>query len=429
MSQLALPPPPESLTAETAFNYSCLLYDNDDFENTKSQAADYFLYAADEGHPESQFRYGCMLANGDGIPLNKDLSAHYFGLASSNGYLDRKSFMISPNCEIFFKDTTTLIEISNCMINFWMDTIKSISIPTSVEILRSHCFSNAQFERVTIPADSRLREIEESAFSGCTSLISIFIPSSVQCLGNNCFEECISLEIVTFGAFSRLKIIGENAFAGCESLKSICIPAACEIIGFEAFGAVPNIWKGIRSCKSLQSVLFESGSRLTTIGQRVFAGCPALKCIDLPAGVTVLEFDCFAGLAVDGVYVVNDSLVSVTWESGSQLRNIKAFAFAGCVSLVSICIPASVEILENDCFGGVFAEEDKTHFFAIHDHNRDFRFCMALQTVIFEQPSKIKEIGARAFTGCMSLRSFCIPASVEVVGDNCFGLTVCNQFY
>jgi hypothetical protein len=148
-------------------------------------------------------------------------SAFSAEMASSNGYLNRYYFMISPNCEVFFKNTTTLIAILQGMINFYTEKIKSISIPTSVEILRSGCFADGKFERITIPADSHLREIEISAFAGCTSLVSIFIPSSVQVLGPRCFYNCVSLEMVTFGASSRLKVICERAFVGCSSLKSI----------------------------------------------------------------------------------------------------------------------------------------------------------------------------------------------------------------
>jgi hypothetical protein len=181
----------------------------------------------------------------------------------------------------------------------------------------------------------------------------------------------------------------------------------------------------MKSCKSLQSVLFESGSRLNTIGSGAFSRCPALERINIPASVTVLESRCFAGLDHNGrVVIVNNSLVSVTFESGSQLRSIGKSAFAGCVSLVSICIPASVVILENNCFGGVFAEDPEEN-----NRDRDFRFCISLESITFEKISEIKVIDEQAFTGCVSLRSICIPASVEVIGNNCFGLTDSDESY
>jgi hypothetical protein len=172
------------------------------------------------------------------------------------------------------------------MAKFYLKTrpleFKSISIPTSVEILHRDCFLCEQFVG--------FREIQSDAFPGCTLLISIFIPSSVQILGANSFQNCKSLESVTFGISSRLETIGEAAFNGCCSLTSICIPAACESIGCVAFGAERFDYQ---YCKSLQSVKFESGSRLTSIGRRAFDGCSALECFDIPASVLVLGFGCF----------------------------------------------------------------------------------------------------------------------------------------
>jgi hypothetical protein len=75
MSQLVLPPPSESLTAESAFNYSCLLFALEGFENNKCHATDYFQFATDESHNETQFRYDGMLPNDDNIPLNEEDAA------------------------------------------------------------------------------------------------------------------------------------------------------------------------------------------------------------------------------------------------------------------------------------------------------------------------------------------------------------------
>jgi hypothetical protein len=41
----------------------------------------------------------------------------------------------------------------------------------------------------------------------------------------------------------------------------------------------------------------------------------------------------------------------------------------------------------------------------------------------------VKKIGVRAFMECISLRTICIPASVEVIDEYCFGLTVSDRFY
>jgi TPR repeat protein len=107
MSQLVLPPQSEATTAESAFKSGCLLFDADNSPMNRSLAVGYFRLAADQGHSEAQFRYAQMLANDDGILLDGEFATFYFNLAASNGYQDKGPFMISPNGEVLFKNTTT----------------------------------------------------------------------------------------------------------------------------------------------------------------------------------------------------------------------------------------------------------------------------------------------------------------------------------
>jgi hypothetical protein len=79
--------------------------------------------------------------------------------------------------------------------------------------------------------------MEESAFCG-SGLKSILIPSSVVILGKASFYECTSLESVTFESGSRLERIGESAFS-LSRLASIEIPASVTFIGRYAFLGTP----------------------------------------------------------------------------------------------------------------------------------------------------------------------------------------------
>jgi hypothetical protein len=68
------------------------------------------------------------------------------------------------------------------------------------------------------------------------------IPSTVVVLGKESFYECKSLESVTFESGSRLERIEESAF--CESgLKSIEIPPGVTFIDPSAFLATPVLIK------------------------------------------------------------------------------------------------------------------------------------------------------------------------------------------
>jgi hypothetical protein len=110
---------------------------------------------------------------------------------------------------------------------------------------------------------------------------SIVIPSSVVVLGEWSFSWCKSLESVTFESGSRLERIEESAFY-CTGLKSIEIPSPVVVLGKESFS-----W-----CMSLESVTFESGSRLERIEESAF--CPSgLKFIEIPDSVTFIDGSAF----------------------------------------------------------------------------------------------------------------------------------------
>ena len=186
-----------------------------------------------------------------------------------------------------------------------------------------------------------------------------------------------------------LTLIGESMFYRSK-LKSIKISASVKTIGEGSF----------YQCSYLKSVTFEDGSQLKTIDgdyyyySGAFADCVALTSIEIPASVETIEATAFKGCS---------SLKSVIFEDGSQLKTIggqgdASGAFTDCVALASIEIPASVENI------GAGA----------------FHRCSSLASVTFEERSRLKTIGGRgndsgAFTDCAALTSIEIPASVETI--------------
>jgi hypothetical protein len=89
---------------------------------------------------------------------------------------------------------------------------------------------------VRFEIDSRLSRIEFGAFSECSSLASICIPSSVEMLCKKCFYACTGLSIVRFEIGSKLSCIEMGAFSECSSLSSICVPPGIENVIYESLG-------------------------------------------------------------------------------------------------------------------------------------------------------------------------------------------------
>jgi hypothetical protein len=98
--------------------------------------------------------------------------------------------------------------------------------------------------------------IDNSAFKGCTNLITADIPNSIEKIGKNAFEGCTKLTSIVLG--NNLKEIQSGAFKDCTCLKSIAICTnGTEIENF-----------GTDNEKIIAKI---------TIASDAFVGCTALK--------------------------------------------------------------------------------------------------------------------------------------------------------
>jgi hypothetical protein len=66
-------------------------------------------------------------------------------------------------------------------------------------------------------------------------LRSVFIPSSVEIIGHSCFWRCQALSSLSFERGSSLRQIEKSAFSGCTSLQSLYIGASVADIDPLAF--------------------------------------------------------------------------------------------------------------------------------------------------------------------------------------------------
>lgn len=72
--------------------------------------------------------------------------------------------------------------------------------------------------------------IGDYAFSGCSSLTSLTLPSSVTLIGGHAFEKCSGLTSLTLP--SSVTSIGEFAFRYCSGLTSLTIPSGVTTIDY-----------------------------------------------------------------------------------------------------------------------------------------------------------------------------------------------------
>ena len=366
---------------------------------------------------------------------------------------------------------------SNC------SSLTSINIPDGVTSIESYTFKNCgQLQTVIISNSSKLESIGEEAFYdcnsltsinipddvtsigieafyNCSSLTSINIPDGVTSIGNYTFSGCSQLRTVSISQNSNLKIIGSYAFKNCSSLTSIKIPDGVTSIGRMAFD----------DCSQLQTASISKNSQLESIGEYAFSGCSSLTSFLIPAkvkeyasafggcsNISKLSFYCnYASNAfyssrtkVENILIGNNveiigssafedftSLKTITFESGSSLKEIRDKAFYGCDALKVVILPETLETIRNYAFYGcssltsINIPNNVTSLgkdnYQYYGDCATFAGCSQLQTVSISNSSKLESIGSSTFSGCRSLTSINIPDGVTSIGNYAF--SGCSQ--
>ena len=206
------------------------------------------------------------------------------------------------------------------------------------------------------------------AFSDCSGLTSLILPSNVTSIGYSAFYGCIRLTSLTLP--SSVTSIGSSAFEGCRSLTSLILPSSVTSIGSSAF----------YGCSGLTSLTLPSS--VTSIGWATFSGCSGLTSLTLPSSVTSIDGRAFYGCS---------SLFGLTLPS--SVTSIGSSAFEGCRSLFSLTLPSSVTEIGESAFRG----------------------CSGLTSLTL--PSSVTSIGKSAFEGCSGLTSIYVswesPLSID----------------
>ena len=147
---------------------------------------------------------------------------------------------------------------SNCR------SLTSISLPEGLKSIRG----------------DEIREYR-GMFYCCTSLVSVYFPSTMEILDDGVFYGCTGLGTIQLP--SSLKKIGQYVFGNCTNLKSITIPLGIREIGSCAFSG----------CASLQNITLPSS--LMKIHSGAFAGCTSLTEISFPESITSIGSGAFSG--------------------------------------------------------------------------------------------------------------------------------------
>lgn len=104
------------------------------------------------------------------------------------------------------------------------ESLDSIWVPESLTYLGEYAFRGCtSLEYVLGIGFTKITSIEERTFAACVKLGSIVLPKTVERIGVAAFKSCESLESIEigFGGDSKLTQIEDSAFQWCFSLKTV----------------------------------------------------------------------------------------------------------------------------------------------------------------------------------------------------------------
>ncbi len=275
-------------------------------------------------------------------------------------------------------------------------SLASVKLPSSLTYIGDRAFGGlASLRELALP--DGVKEIGREAFAG-SGIRSVRIPAGVEVL-ESAFNGCTSLSQVTFAPGSRLRVMGsENPvssgspyfgskyipsgqlFFGCTSLSSIAIPASVETIG-------GNVFTG---CTSLRSLSFEPGSRLKLL-------CGSTTKLTTGLSTTINYYGLFDNCALETVTLpASLASVGVAAFKNSAVREVKYENFS------------AVTEIGNEAFAGSEISSVKLYN-GIAYGTRVYSDCLKLTLV--ELPlSGEAALPRGAFAGCANLRSVSVPA-------------------
>ncbi|MBQ6273367.1 MAG: leucine-rich repeat protein, partial [Oscillospiraceae bacterium] len=263
----------------------------------------------------------------------------------------------------------------------------------------------------TVVVEEGILGVGDYAFSNCSALATVYLPSTLIVIEDYAFDGCPALadaninmsqqEFSTNVTWDKTKNTGlrdaEKHFtfiAEGQAGPNLTWKLTNDgILSFSGSGAMfnwtssePAPWYPYRS-----SVTQVRLAKVTTVGDYAFRGCTKLSSASFPSDLTYLGVRAFAGCS---------SLAAVYWAAPSytNLTEIPAACFSGCTALQSFTVPKKCTVIGQGAFSG----------------------CDALTTVSFPEGSALTTVGKRAFYSCDNLKNISLPEGVTSLGDEAF---------
>ena len=336
------------------------------------------------------------------------------------------------------------------------------------DIIQDRAFYNCT-ALTSVVIENNVTYLGKGAFEGCTLLSSVTANGEIELIGDEAFYKCFALKELTLpkgavqigsSAFKLsgveklilapttvIKSIGASAFNRSNSLtvelndgyvnvdgviysadmtELVMVLPSAAVSEFTVPKSVTHIVGGAFSnLSTLETVKFESGSALKSVGYAAFADSTNLKTVELPAGkIDIVDYAFYGATALNSISLAGVSYVGSYAFHGTAIESVDLasdrviigeYAFYGLKKLSSVNIGAgaiiSAHAFEGSSVKTVTLEGDATIGAS------SFKNCQSLET--FDFADVTGEIATEAFRGCSKLVDINAP-KITAIGKQAF---------
>lgn len=350
------------------------------------------------------------------------------------------------------------VQVMNSMVNI-KEEMPLAQVPeVKMETIGINAFKGcSELENINIP--STVTMIDNGAFANTASLKSVVVEvdettgkSSIELVGAYAFANS-GVEVLDFSNTVMTKL-GSKSFEGCKTIKTVFVPDTLQYIGQFAFSGATSLIsvgtkdalvtsEGIKEEVILpESMLgeigdgksgYEENSTIAAQLSGTFAGSNVKK-VTIPTGITKLGYGTFMGTAnLEEIVFAKNAAGYTTIKTMNEYRTfkgsgIKSFAFPDEIKEGQTVLQPGINFGSNECFQD--CKRLESVYFGLGTHyqpswapnsygavlpSTSFKGCSSLKTISYNDSLQLKEIGAQMFQDCTSLTAFGSKSQIEAM--------------
>ena len=220
-------------------------------------------------------------------------------------------------------------------------------------------FKDLNIRRVEFSDSFACRDLPANLFAGCSSITEVKLAAHTTQIGDHVFQGCTNLRRVIW--HEGVSEIGKGVFENCANLRQVLLADSVLVNEYD---------------QEMEDIAVEIPAGVTTIPQRAFCGCAAIRQVDW----------------------FEDAQEDQTGQAGGS---IGAAAFENCSALAEIGIPEYVTVIEEAAFQNCtqLSGQDGELFFS----------------------ENLNTLGVEAFNECSGIRTMNFAGDLSAIGNKSLG--------